>query len=125
MAEVVANIRLEYGPNEIKLYRTDTLGDPTPFTTGTIDNLSFNIERIDDPTQNESAFMADLSGDLTAIKVSLDLGDTAVKAKLFKSTDNVYNPKGDEFYHIYSLVDANVKTLMAGKVHIYELAGGN
>lgn len=124
MAEVVANIRLEYGPNEIKLYRTDTLGDPTPFTTGTVDNLSFNIERIDDPAQNVSIEPTDLSGDLTAIKVSLDLSGTN-KTTLLKPTDNAYNPKGDEFYHIYSLVDDNVKTLMAGKVHIYELAGGN
>jgi len=119
MAEVVANLRLEYGPNTLTFYKTDELGDPESFSTD-IDNLSFKVQRIDNSSVNYNADITDISaaGDLSKIEVALDFSDKY----LYKSGDNIYTPSMHEYNHIYSLIDKDVAVRLTGKVQIFEVA---
>ena len=125
MAEVVANLRMEYGPNTYTLYRTDESGTPEAFSDD-IDNLSFNIERIDNENISRSFIAVDnetddglvSSDNLTTLRVKFDLSDEYLR----KSDDNVHSPKIDEFRHIYSLVDGTSNVIMSGKVQLFRVA---
>jgi len=126
MAETVSNIRLEYGPNTIELWRIDDAGSPIGFASDT----QFYIERVD----NQSAY---ISGNITFSNVTED-GITTVRAKatiiveplksgvLYVTGDELYDHETDTFIHIYSLKSSiENTTYMAGRVNIYEVAGPN
>ncbi len=119
MAEVVANLRMEYGPNTFTLARVDDLGEAEAFSAS-IDTLSFVVARMDSPAVKVIFTVEDISseGDLTVLAVFADLSNKSI----YKSGDNIYTPKIDEFKHIYSLVNGEVNVIMTGKVQLFEVA---
>ena len=121
MAEIVANLRMEYGPNKYTLYRTDEVGDPQAFSDDK-DKLSFVIARMDDSTAKVAFDIEEDVTGLSIIQVYADLGTAVTRAKLYREGDNIYTPKIDEFKHIYSLINDGDNTIMAGKVQMFEVA---
>jgi len=126
MAETVSNIRLEYGPNTIELWRIDDAGDPMSFAADT----QFYIERVDNS-------LAYISGNITfsdvtfhnasvlRAKITIDI-EPLKSGVIYQSGDELYDHETDTFIHIYSLKSSSDSTTyMAGRVNIYETAGPN